>query len=105
MAAHLQQSGFPLEEQKLFREAQNAFFERIDEMAKQQPDAPSSHALEAGERWNPLISAVTTYIAGAEPDRVAMADFASYEDSGVNWRVVEGYGTAIVAHAKASRSN
>ena len=94
------QSGFPIEQQKLFREAQQAFFERIDEMAKQQPEAPSSQALVPNGRWNALISAVTTYIAGAEPDRVAMADFASYEDSGVNWRVVEGYGTAIVAHAK-----
>lgn len=94
------QSGFPVEEQKLFRDAQNAFFERIDEMAKERPEAPSSEALMPGNRWNPLISAVATYIAGAEPDRVAMADFANYEDSGVNWRVTEGYGTAIVAHAK-----
>jgi len=94
------QSGFPIEEQKIFREAQTAFFERIDEMAKERPDAPSSQALAPDGRWNALISAVTTYIAGAEPDRVAMADFASYEDSGVNWRVVEGYGTAIVAHAQ-----
>jgi monoamine oxidase len=94
------QSGFPVEEQKLFREAQNAFFERVDEMAREHAEAPSSQALAADGRWNALISAVTTYIAGAEPDRVAMADFASYEDSGVNWRVVEGYGTAIVAHAQ-----
>ncbi len=94
------QSGFPVEEQKIFREAQNAFFERIDQMAKEQPEAPSSQALAPDGRWNALISAVTTYIAGAEPDRVAMADFASYEDSGVNWRVVEGYGAAIVAHTK-----
>ena len=97
------QSGFPIEEQKLFREAQQAFFERIDEMAKQRPEAPSSQALAPDGRWNALISAVTTYIAGAEPERVAMADFASYEDSGVNWRVVEGYGTAIVAHAEGVR--
>ena len=94
------QSGFPIEEQKLFREAQQAFFDRIDEMAKERPEAPSSQALAPDGRWNALLSAVTTYIAGAEPDRVAMADFASYEDSGVNWRVVEGYGTAIVAHAQ-----
>src|SRR4029079_13517957 len=40
---------------------------------------------------------------GAEPDRVAMDDFANYEDSGVNWRVAEGYGAAIVAHAQGVR--
>jgi monoamine oxidase len=94
------QAGFPLEEQRIFREAQNAFFARIDEMGRERPDAPSSDALERNGRWNALIAAVTTYIAGAEPDRVAMDDFANYDDSGVNWRVTEGYGAAIVAHAQ-----
>src|SRR3954453_6731783 len=82
------QSGFPLEEQKIFRDAQNAFFDRVDRA--EDPNRPSSDFLEPGGRWNALISAVTTYIAGAEPDRVAAGDFAAYEDSSVNWRIVEG---------------
>src|SRR5262249_48990502 len=55
--------------------------------------------LEPGGRWNDLINAVGTYVSGAEPDRVSARDYGRYEDSGVNWRVVEGYGTAIAAHA------
>jgi monoamine oxidase len=97
------QSGFPADEQRAFREAQQAFFARIDAIGRERPEAPASEALEPNGRWNGLISAVTTYIAGAEPDRVAMADFAEYEDSNVNWRVVEGYGAAIAAHAQGVR--
>jgi monoamine oxidase len=41
--------------------------------------------------------AVGTYISGAELDRVSALDFANYRDSGVNWRVLEGYGTSIAA--------
>ena len=49
-------------------------------------------------RWNNLIGAVGTYVSGAELERVSARDFARYDDSGVNWRVVEGYGATIAAH-------
>jgi monoamine oxidase len=55
--------------------------------------------LEPGDRWNNLIGAVATYVTGAEPDQVSIIDFARYEDDGVNWRVIEGLGTTIAAHA------
>jgi monoamine oxidase len=48
-------------------------------------------------RWNNLINALGTYICGAELERVSAHDFDRYDDSGVNWRVVEGYGTTIAA--------
>jgi monoamine oxidase len=96
------QPGFSVEEQQAFRAAQAAFFERIDKSAA--VDAPSSDFFEPGNRWNPMIAAVTTYIAGAEPDRVAAGDFSRYEDSGENWRVVEGYGAAVAAHAQGVRT-
>jgi monoamine oxidase len=56
--------------------------------------------LEPNGRWNNLISAIGTYISGAELDRVSARDFDSYEDSGVNWRVREGYGTVIAAYGE-----
>ena len=55
--------------------------------------------LEPHGRWNNLITAVGTYVSGAEFDRVSARDFGRYDDSGVNCRVVEGYGTVIAAHA------
>ena len=50
-------------------------------------------------RWSGLINAVSTYVSGAELDRVSVRDFARYDDSGINWRIVEGYGAVIAAHA------
>jgi monoamine oxidase len=94
------QPKFSLEQQREFRAASSAFFERIDVVGRQDPDRPSSECLEAGNRWNPLIGSVCTYIAGAEPEMVAMGDFERYRDTEVNWRVVEGYGAVIAAHAQ-----
>ncbi len=53
--------------------------------------------LEPDGRWNNLIIAVGTYISGAELTRLSIRDFANYDDNGVNWRVVEGYGATIAA--------
>jgi len=50
-----------------------------------------------GCRWNNLIGAIGTYISGAELDRVSARDFDNFDDTGVNWRIVEGYGATIAA--------
>jgi monoamine oxidase len=94
--------GFPLEEQMAFRQAMNAFFERLDSFGEAQ-DRPASELLEPGGRWNALIGAVATYINGAELSRTSAIDFARYEDTNINWRIAEGYGAAIVAHASGLR--
>jgi monoamine oxidase len=91
--------GFPLDEQRAYRDAMNAFLERVGTLAKQKVDVAASQALEPGNRWNGLISAVCTYIAGAEPERVSALDFDNYDDTEINWRIVEGYGAVIAAHA------
>ena len=44
-----------------------------------------------------LINAIATYISGAELDRLSIRDFDNFEDTGVNWRIVEGYGATIAA--------
>jgi monoamine oxidase len=91
--------GFPLDEQAAFRDAMNEFYERLDELAAAEPDRAATACLEPGNRWNGLIGAVGTYVTGADLDVVSVRDFARYEDSGVNYRVKAGYGTAIAAHA------
>jgi monoamine oxidase len=93
------QPGFSLDEQRDFRAASEAFFARVDEAGRGEPDRPASDLLEPGNRWNALIGSVCTYIAGAEPELVSVRDFERYRDTKVNWRVVEGYGAAIAAHA------
>ncbi len=90
---------FPLAEQHAFIAAQRAFYARLDTAAELAPDGPAATLLGPQGRWNGLIGAVGTYITGAEWERVSVHDFGRYDDSGVNWRVVEGLGTAIAAHA------
>jgi monoamine oxidase len=89
---------FSAEEQREFRKAAHEFYQRLDH-AEQHPDRPASALLAPGNRWNNLIVAVNTFVAGAELPDVSAHDLARYEDSGVDWRVVEGYGTLISSHA------
>jgi monoamine oxidase len=91
--------GFPLAEQRTYIADQRAFFARLDAAAEKEPDGPASALLDPHGRWNNLIGAVTTYISGVEPDRLSVHDFGRYEDNDVNWRVVEGLGATIAAHA------
>jgi len=89
--------GFPVDGQREFRKAQEEFFARVSERARKEPDVPAADLLAPGCRWNNLINAVATYISGAELDRVSARDFDSFDDTGVNWRIVEGYGATIAA--------
>jgi monoamine oxidase len=80
---------------RAFRQAIDEFYERLEEAAKRNPDAPASTLLDPGSRWNPLLEAMSTYISGAELERVSLKDLDNYDNTPVNWRVVEGYGTLI----------
>ena len=91
--------GFPLAEQTAFLDALARFHQRLAGAADEAHDRPAAAFLAPQCRWNELINAVSTYVSGAELDRVSACDFLRYDDSGVNWRVVEGYGTVIAAHA------
>jgi monoamine oxidase len=87
--------GFPPADQQDFRTAAAGFFERLDAAGDVEPDRAADLMLEPGGRWNALINAASTYINGAELDGVSARDFFRYRDTGVNWRVREGYGALI----------
>jgi monoamine oxidase len=91
-------AGFPLSEQGDFFAALQAFYARLDSTAENAVDGPAAALLEPHCRWNSLITAVNTYVSGTELDRLSLHDFNRYDDSGVNWRVVQGYGSTIAAH-------
>ncbi len=88
--------GFSLAEQHDFSNGIERFYARVEAAAKA-PDVAAATLLVPDDRWNNLIVAVGTYISGAELDNISAHDFANYDDSGVNWRVVEGYGATIAA--------
>jgi monoamine oxidase len=94
---------FSAEEQRAYRAAFNALDERLQAAAGAGPDRPASDLFEPNGRWNPLLDAFSSYYNGAEFDSVSVLDYAAYEDSGVNWRVREGYGAAIASFAEAER--
>jgi monoamine oxidase len=61
-------------------------------------DSAASTCLEPGNRWNPMIDAISTYVNGSELDRVSLSDMDAYEDSEINWRVRRGFGALIAAY-------
>jgi monoamine oxidase len=94
---------FPAQDQRAFREAYAAFEARMAKAAQTGIDRPGSDFFEAGNPWNPLIDAVSSYYNGAEYDQVSILDYDAYQDTEVNWRVGAGYGAAIASFAPASR--
>jgi monoamine oxidase len=91
--------GFSFADQRDFRAALDEFFDRVDEVARRGKDAPVSDCLAHDGRWNALIGTIATFVAGAEWDKVSAIDLHRYADTGVNWRVMEGYGELVRRHA------
>jgi monoamine oxidase len=63
-------------------------------------DRPASSLLKPGERWNLLLNAISTYFNGVRLEEVSLLDYREYEDTEVNWRVVEGYGALVEVFAR-----
>ena len=91
-------TGFPIKERADFIRALDAFYNRAEEAAKSGRDSAASLYLEPGYRWNPMIDAISTYVNGAELDRVSISDMDAYEDTEINWRVRRGYGALMTAY-------
>jgi monoamine oxidase len=95
-------AGFPLKERMDFIEALDDFYERAEaaarEAARSGRDSAANTCLEPGNRWNPMIDAISTYINGCELDAVSILDMDAYEDTGINWRVRRGYGALMTAY-------
>lgn len=87
---------FTREERAAFGEAFMALDKRLEAAARAGGrDRPASDLMDPDSPWNPLLNAFSAFYNGAEFDQVSLRDYAAYEDTEVNWRVAEGYGTAI----------
>src|SRR6266516_3235195 len=89
---------FPAEERADFIKALDAFYDRAEAAAHSGRDSAASSYLEPGNRWNPMIDAISTYVNGCELDRVSILDMEAYEDTNINWRVRRGYGALMTAY-------
>jgi len=92
------ETGLPRADHVEYREALGRFYARLHETAQRDTDVAAATLLEPGCRWNGLINAVSTYVSGAELDRVSVKDLDRYDDSGINWRIFEGYGFVVSAY-------
>jgi monoamine oxidase len=88
------------EEMAAFRAAFDALESRLEAAAKAGVDRPASDLLEPGSPFNGGLNAFSAAYNGAEFDQVSVLDYAAYEDTGVNWRVVEGYGALVAFLAR-----
>ena len=93
---------FPQAERDDFIRALDAFYDRAERAAEQAKkigrDSAANLCLEPGNRWNPMIDAISTYINGCELDQVSILDMDAYEDTEINWRVRRGYGALVAAY-------
>ncbi len=96
-------AAFPPKERASFIEAIDDFYDRAEKAAKSGRDSAASAYLEPGNRWNPMIDAISTYVNGVELDSVSILDMDAYEDTGINWRVRHGYGLLILTYGAPCR--
>jgi monoamine oxidase len=92
---------FPQDERADFIQTLDEFYERAWVAAQKGEDVPADRYLEPGNRWNPMIDAISTYVNGTELDRVSILDMDAYEDTNINWRVRRGYGALMAAYGAA----
>lgn len=92
---------FPEAGQRAYRAAFEALEERLEKAALEGPDRPASELFTPEDaRWVPLFHAFSGYYNGAPFDEVSLKDYAAYQPTEENWRVREGFGRAIAAHAE-----
>ncbi|HEX8660883.1 MAG TPA: NAD(P)/FAD-dependent oxidoreductase [Brevundimonas sp.] len=82
-------------EQAEFRTAFAAFEQRLAEAADRGEEGPASALFDPDCRWNPRIDAISGALNGARFAEVSIRDYDAYRDTGVNWRVAEGYGRLV----------
>ena len=74
------------------------FDARVEAAAGAPEDRPASALLRPDSRWNALINAISTWANGVGLDRLSVQDHVRYADSGINWRVLQGYGRIVAAY-------
>lgn len=86
-----------------FRRAFDAFDERIARAAAAGDDhAASDQFAPTGDpdsRWNARMDAISGALNGAKFAEVSTLDYDAYRDTGINYRVKEGYGRLIATLA------
>ncbi|GAW41610.1 Pseudooxynicotine oxidase [Brevundimonas sp. SH203] len=89
-------------DQAAFGEAFAAFDQRVSEAAARGEDRPAADLFDPDCRWNAHMDAISGALNGARFAEVSTLDYDAYGDTGVNWRVREGYGRLIARLGEAA---
>jgi len=98
--------GFSADDQDAFSDAADRFNASLFATAKNMEsdntiaDRDAASLFEKGNRWNPLIDAISTYMSGDVLSAISILDLSRYDDTEINWRVTQGYGNAIAHYGK-----
>jgi monoamine oxidase len=96
----LRYSGESAEAEADWLRQREAHYWAIHRAAQLPDDAPAASVLEPGGRWNALLDASSTWGNAVELEHLSVKDNDRYEDSGLNWRLREGYGSLFSALAE-----
>ena len=96
-AQEVSDRGMSRDEAAAFERAEEAFEARCAALPDDAPDRPMVEFLDPACPWNAAIDAIASFVNAVELEKASTRDHNRYADSGVNWRVVEGYGRAIAA--------
>ena len=87
--------------QRAYRQAFEAFEDRL-QAAAAEPDRPAAELFDARTApWRPMLDAFSGYYNGAPFADISVHDYAAYQPTEENWRVVRGYGALIASQAQA----
>lgn len=89
------------EDQAAFGDAFEEFEARVADAAQRGEEGPAAALFDPDGRWNGRIDAISGALNGARFAEVSIRDYDAYRDTGVNWRVADGYGR-LVEHLGAS---
>ncbi|MBD3837398.1 NAD(P)/FAD-dependent oxidoreductase [Brevundimonas sp.] len=87
-------------EQAGFRADFAAFEDRVHHAAVHGEDRPAADLFDTDSRWNARMDAISGALNGARFAEVSTLDYDAYGDTGVNWRVRQGYGRLIAELAR-----
>ena len=97
--SRLRRSGATPEEEADWLAERDAHYWAIRRAAQEAEDRPADSVLRSGGRWNALLDASSTWGNAVELESLSVKDNDRYEDSGVNFRLAEGYGALFTALA------
>lgn len=76
-----------------------AAFAAVEAFGESEADRAISDVIPDAGRWSAPVRHILSLMASEDPERVSAKGYADYEDTGVNWPVISGYGNLVARMA------